>query len=54
MAEPIKPITGMNVGKIIQNLDKKFPENNPSIFMAQQSADDTKIDNDFIFKQLYT
>ena len=54
MAEPIKPVTGNTVGSIIQKLDKKLPENNPSIFMKPQAADETAIPSDFIFQQLYT
>lgn len=53
MAEPIKPVINGTIGKIIQKLDKKLPENNPSIFMKPQDTDDTTITNDFIFNQLY-
>ena len=49
----IKPID-INIGKIIQNLDKKLPENNPSIFMPQQENQESTFSNDFLFKQLYT
>lgn len=53
MAEPIKPVTNGTIGSIIQKLDKKLPENNPSIFMKPQDADETAIPKEFIFKQLY-
>ncbi len=54
MADPIKPVTNKTVGNIIQKLDKKLPENNPSIFMKPQDSDEMTITNDFIFKQLYS
>ncbi len=54
MAEPIKPVTSNTVGNIIQKLDKKLPENNPSIFIKQPNQDEMTITDDFIFKQLYT
>ena len=53
MAEPIKPVLNGDIGKIIQKLDKKLPENNPSIFIKPQDTEDTAITNDFIFSQLY-
>ena len=54
MTERIKPVSNGTVGSIIQKLYKKLPENNPSIFMKPQDADETAIPSDFIFKQLYT
>ncbi len=53
MAEPIRPVSGDVIKNFIQKLDKKAPENNTSIFMQQQ-PEESRIDNDFIFKQLYT
>ena len=53
MAEPIKPVINGTIGKIIQRLDKKLPENNPSIFMPQPNNEEGVIDNEFIFNQLY-
>ena len=50
----IKPLNNADVGKIIFNLDKKLPENNPSIFMNQENNKGSTFDNDFLFKQLYT
>lgn len=54
MAEPIKPVTGGIVNKFIQKLDKKIPDTNPSIFMTPQENEESRINDDFIFKQLYT
>lgn len=48
----IRPVGHKNINEIIKNLDKKLPENNPSIFMQQQ--EESTFDNDFLFKQLYT
>lgn len=53
MAEPIRPVSGDVIKSFIQKLDKKVPENNTSIFIQQQQ-EESRIDNDFIFKQLYT
>lgn len=50
----IKPTDNNSLGQIIQNLDKKLPENNPSIFMPQPENQESTFDNDFLFKQLYT
>ncbi len=54
MTKPLKPVTNGTIGSIIQKLDKKLPENNPSIFISSQDTDETAIPSDFIFKQLYT
>ena len=35
----------------IKQLDKKMPSDNPSIFLSEN--EDSKIDNDFIYKNLY-
>ena len=47
----VQKLTAEDIPRIIKNLDKKLPENNPSIFMAQ-SADNSTFDNDFLFHQL--
>lgn len=50
----INPIDNNNLGQIIENLDKKLPENNPSIFMPQPEDKKSTFDNDLLFKLLYT
>lgn len=50
----IDPLKQNQINKIIDNLDKKLPDNNPSIFMPFKETDGIKIDDEFLFKQLYT
>ena len=48
----IKPI-GSDINKIVDNIYKKLPENNPtSIFLPQENPD-TKIDDNLLFQLLY-
>lgn len=54
MAEPIKPISGEVISKFIRNLDKKATEQLPSIFLQPQDTEENYINDDFVYKQLYT
>ena len=47
----IQPINESVVNRFINKLDKRTNIDNPSIFMP--NAEDSTIDKDFIFKNLY-
>ena len=47
----IKPVQEGFVNNIINKLDKKIKIDNPSIFIPD--SEESKIDNDFVFKNLY-
>ena len=49
----IKPVGNGSINKIVDNLNNKLPEYNPtSIFLPQENAE-TKIDDNLLFQLLY-
>lgn len=49
----IKPVGNGSINKIVDNLNNKLPEYNPTNIFLPQENEETKIGDNLLFKLLY-